>query len=74
MPTRVAGPPSSRRSRPRLRIESAHWLPKLRYPIRVGEHSQTAFAFGLMRDWSVVAGDSAMRALIDERSRTYYLG
>ncbi len=49
------------------------WLPKLIYPIRVGEHSQTAFAFGLVRDWSVVAGDTAMRALVDERSRAYYL-
>ncbi|MEX0734273.1 MAG: DUF2891 domain-containing protein [Steroidobacteraceae bacterium] len=49
------------------------WLPKLRYPIRVGEHSQTAFAFGLIRDWSLVAGDGAMRELIDERSRSYYL-
>jgi hypothetical protein len=48
------------------------WLPKLRYPIRVGEHSQTAFAFGLIRDWSLVAGDASMRALIDERSRSYY--
>jgi hypothetical protein len=50
------------------------WLPKLAYPIRVGEHSQTAFAFGLIRDWSVVAGDAPMRDLIDERSRAYYLG
>jgi hypothetical protein len=49
------------------------WLPKLRYPLRVGEHAQTAFAFGLIRDWSVVAGDEAMRELIDERSRSYYL-
>jgi hypothetical protein len=49
------------------------WLPKLHYPIRVGEHSQTAFAFGLIHDWSVIAGDDAMRTLIDERSRTYYL-
>lgn len=49
------------------------WLPKLRYPIRVGEHSQTAFAFGLIRDWSLVAGDGAVRELIDERSRSYYL-
>ena len=49
------------------------WLPKLHYPIRVGEHSQTAFAFGLIRDWSIVAGDEAMRGLIDERSRSYYL-
>ena len=50
-----------------------NWLPKLRYPIRVGEHSQTAFAFGLIRDWSAVADDAAMLALIDERSRAYYL-
>lgn len=49
------------------------WLPKLRYPIRVGEHAQTAFAFSLIRDWSVIAGDEAMRVLIDERSRSYYL-
>ncbi|MGQ0429257.1 MAG: DUF2891 domain-containing protein [Gammaproteobacteria bacterium] len=53
------------------RVQS--WLPKLRYPIRVGEHSQTAFAFGLIRDWATVAGDAAMVALIDERSRAYYL-
>lgn len=50
-----------------------NWLPKLHYPIRVGEHSQTAFAFGLIRDWAVVSGDGAMQALIDERSRAYYL-
>jgi hypothetical protein len=50
------------------------WLPKLRYPIRVGEHSQTAFAFGLIRDWSTVANDDSMRTLIDERSRAYYQG
>jgi hypothetical protein len=49
------------------------WLPKLHYPIRIGEHSQTAFAFGLIRDWSIVSGDAAMRDLIDERSRNYYL-
>ncbi len=60
-----------------LEVEAANriraWLPKLHYPIRVGEHSQTAFAFGLIRDWSVIAGDAAMRDLIDERSRNYYL-
>lgn len=49
------------------------WLPKLRYPIRIGEHAQTAFAFGLIRDWAVVSGDEEMRALIDERSRSYHL-
>ena len=59
-----------------LEVEAADrirtWLPKLNYPIRVGEHAQTAFAFGLIRDWSVVAGDTAMLSLIDARSRAYY--
>ena len=49
------------------------WLPKLRYPVRVGEHAQSAFALGLIRDWSVISGDESMKALIDERSRSYYL-
>jgi hypothetical protein len=50
------------------------WLPKLQYPIRVGEHSQTAFAFGLVRDWAVVTGDADMLQLIDARSRAFYAG
>ncbi len=60
-----------------LELEAANriraWLPKLHYPIRIGEHAQTAFAFGLIRDWSVAAGDAEMLALIDARSRDYYL-
>jgi hypothetical protein len=48
------------------------WLPRLRYPIRVGEHSQTAFAFGLIHDWARIAGDTGMRQLIETRSREYY--
>jgi len=51
----------------------ATWLPKLHYAIRIGEHSQTAFAFGLIRDWALVAGNEAMRALIDAKSREFYL-
>ena len=49
------------------------WLPKLRYPIRVGEHSQTAFAFGLAHDWARVTGDRAMLELIESKSRAFYL-
>ncbi|HET7202020.1 MAG TPA: DUF2891 domain-containing protein [Steroidobacteraceae bacterium] len=48
------------------------WLPKLHYPIRVGEHSQTAFAFGLVHDWARVAGDAGMRTLIEQRSLAFY--
>ncbi len=59
-----------------LEVESAQrfaaWLPKLHYPIRVGEHSQTAFAFGLLHDWAVVRGDVGIARLLD-RSRTRLL-
>jgi hypothetical protein len=48
------------------------WLPKLAYPIRVGEHQQTAFAFGLVLDWARVSGDAAMAAQIEARARDYY--
>ena len=48
------------------------WLPKLSRPIRVGEHDQTAFAFGLVLDWARRAGDTAMEQLLQERVETYY--
>jgi hypothetical protein len=60
-----------------LEVESAQrfmaWLPKLYYPIRVGEHSQTAFAFGLVSDWAVASGDVGIARLLDDRARAYYL-
>ncbi len=49
------------------------WLPKLSRPIRVGEHDQTAFAFGLILDWARASKDLATAALITERSETFYL-
>ncbi len=49
------------------------WLPRLAYPIRTGEHSQTAFAFGLALDYARVAGDTELAALIEARSRAFYL-
>ncbi|MEM1401877.1 MAG: DUF2891 domain-containing protein [Pseudomonadota bacterium] len=48
------------------------WLPKLTFPIRTGEHSQTAFAFGLMLDWSRVAGDDAFETLLTKRIADLY--
>lgn len=50
------------------------WLPKLRYPVRVGEHSQTAFGLGLALDWARAANDVELETLIIARSRDYYLG
>ena len=52
------------------RIKS--WLPKLHYPIRIGEHDQTAFSFGLIWDWAGVAGDSEMRALLSDAGQRFY--
>ncbi len=52
----------------------ADWLPKLSYPIRIGEHAQTAFAMGLILDWARSVGDDPMTTLLLERSRAYYLG
>ena len=53
-------------------LQIKEWLPKLTYPIRVGEHSQTAFAFGLILDWARVAGDTEMVELLDTRIADYY--
>ena len=49
------------------------WLPKLSHPVRVGEHSQTAFAFGLVLDWARVADDAEMERLLRTRIGDYYL-
>ena len=49
------------------------WLPKLTKPIRTGEHSQTAFAFGLALDWARLAKHAEFERLLVERSRAFYL-
>jgi len=49
------------------------WLPKLHYPIRTGEHNQTAFAFGLVLDWAETAGDADMTRLVTDTARRFYL-
>lgn len=48
------------------------WLPKLAYPIRLGTHNQSAFAFGLMLDWARESNDAEMEALIIERSLAFH--
>ena len=50
------------------------WLPRLRWPVRSGEHGQTAFALGLAFDWARVAGDHALEALIATRARDFFSG
>ena len=48
------------------------WLPKLTHPIRIGEHSQTAFSLGLALDWARRAGARDFEALVTARSRAFY--
>ena len=48
------------------------WLPKLRYPIREGEHDQTAFSFGLIWDWAQVAHDAGMEQLLRDKAQQFY--
>jgi Protein of unknown function (DUF2891) len=50
------------------------WLPKLHYPIRIGEHDQTAFSFGLVWDWAGGAGDTEMRGLLTDAAQRFYQG
>jgi hypothetical protein len=50
------------------------WLPKLHYPIRIGEHEQTAFSFGLMWDWATVSGDVQMKSLLVDAAQRFYRG
>jgi len=48
------------------------WLPKLHYPIRIGEHEQTAFSFGLMWDWANLVGDAQMKLLLVDAAERFY--
>jgi Protein of unknown function (DUF2891) len=62
--------------RPLETIVAAHlksWIPELHYPIRIGEHDQTAFSFGLIWDWAGVTADAPMRGLLADAARRYYL-
>ena len=52
----------------------ASWLPKLTRPTRSGVHSQTAFALGLMLDWSRARGRADAEALFAERALTFFSG
>lgn len=50
------------------------WLPNLAYPVRLGTHNQSAFAFGLMLDYARTVGNTEFEALLTERTRTFFGG
>jgi hypothetical protein len=48
------------------------WLPKLTKPVRIGEHSQTAFGLGLALDWARTARDGELEAVVASRTRDFF--
>ena len=50
------------------------FLPKLNYPIRVGTHTNTAFAMTMIYDYAIEFDDTALKELVEKRARDYYLG
>jgi hypothetical protein len=49
------------------------FLPVQRYPVRTGVHPNTAFGLAFAWDYGAAVGDTSLVALIEERSRFYYL-
>ncbi len=48
------------------------WLPNLIYPIRLGTHNQTAFAFGLMLDYARTVGDVELEKTLVEKVLAFH--
>lgn len=48
------------------------WLPKLSYPVRSGEHSQTAFALGLSLDYARHMKNTSFAQLIEQQSLKFF--
>ena len=57
-------------ARERLKV----WLPKLSYPVRSGEHSQSAFAFGLIIDAARASHDEELVTILTKKMNEFYLG
>ena len=52
---------------------SCTWLPKLPFPVRSGEHSQTAFALGLMLDYARITASEDLLELLRASALRFYL-
>ena len=48
------------------------FLPKLNYPIRAGEHPNTAFGLSFAYDYAVALNQTELKALIEKRARDFY--
>ncbi|GAB5486851.1 MAG: DUF2891 domain-containing protein [Parasphingorhabdus sp.] len=48
------------------------WIPKLAYPIRLGTHNQSAFAFGLFIDWARSNDNDLFEKLIADKALGFH--
>lgn len=49
------------------------FLPKLNYPIRVGEHTNTAFGLAFAWDYAHTTGHADLKSLLESRARDYFI-
>jgi hypothetical protein len=49
------------------------FLPKLNYPIRVGTHTNTAFAMTMVYDYACAVADTELKEIVVKRAREYFL-
>lgn len=52
------------------RVES--YLPRLSYPIRIGQHTDTAFALGQIHDYARITKKVGLEQLVEKRAREFY--
>lgn len=55
-----------------IREQTMDWLTKLVYPIRLGTHNQTSFAFGLMLDWADATSDTDFRGALSKKILAFH--
>jgi hypothetical protein len=49
------------------------WLPNLAYPIRLGTHNQSMFAFGLILDWARASDDFELEHAVRSKTLEFHL-
>lgn len=49
------------------------FLPKLNYPIRVGEHPNTAFGLSFAWDYAITIGSEDLKILVEKTAKDFYL-
>ncbi len=49
------------------------FLPRLKYPIRVGEHTNTAFGLSFAWDYANTTNNTEFKSLIESRARDFYI-